>query len=130
MGSGTATCTGVLNLTLTQADTVLTGQYAVPDGSGCDDSGTGLSGSYTYGFVTQCAITFVVRASGDVRLSPATAPNSLVLIGRPSAERVDGVASFAIHFTSAVGASSVFHSRAPSFSCTPQRWRARCLTSA
>lgn len=102
VASDTFNCSGQLDLTLTQTDTVLSGTYAAlpPSYAYCGLT-TGPSQpsvrGWNWGFLAPYTVNGVARASGDFRLAvavtPSDDPHSLVLVGRGTAGGWAGTAS-------------------------------------
>ena len=96
--SATATCHGVLDLTLTQTDSLLSGPYAVPPiGFGCQVRADS-SGLFQYGFPGTHTFSGVVSATGDLRLGTGIYPDSIALAGRASGDVWGGTASYNVRF--------------------------------
>ena len=95
-------CSGVLDLTLTQADTVLTGTYTPPSVNYlCQPTEffqPPLNG-WNWGFLPPYTVTGMTSASGGFRLAvavhPTVNPDSLVFVGRVASASGDGSASSA-----------------------------------
>ena len=96
--SARSTCQGVLDLTLTQTDSLVSGPYAVPPiGFGCQVSAS-VPGSFAFGLLVPYTFTGVLSATGDLRLGSGIYPDSIALVGRASGDLWRGTASSNVLF--------------------------------
>ncbi len=96
--SATSTCLGVLELTLTQTDSLLSGPYTFSQGGlGCQDRAS-IPGLFEYGFPDPQTFSGVVSATGDLRLGTGIYPDSIALVGRASGDLWGGTASDNVRF--------------------------------
>jgi hypothetical protein len=95
MGTAWAQCSGVLGLTLTQTDSTVTGNYALPaspDEFSCRVSANGAM----WGFLGLREVAGTASASGGRLAGQLTLeffPDTLVFVGAGNAERLSGVVS-------------------------------------
>jgi hypothetical protein len=104
VAADTFTCSGVLDLTLTQRDTVLSGTYLAPTSVSCMPTNF-FAGGWLWSFDSPYTVAGIERASGDFRLAAAVYPDSLVFVGRGTADSVDGTASSTLRFINSSSAS-------------------------
>jgi hypothetical protein len=95
-----ARCSGVLHLTLNQADTVLSGTYASPPDFLCD-----MLAGPPIGFPRSPAVSGVANAAGCLRLMVPMYPDPLAMVGCSDGERVSGQATWSLSFQDSSGAT-------------------------
>jgi hypothetical protein len=108
VASDTFTCSGQLDLSLTQTDTVLSGTFAAlattypnnPTYCRLMSASSDTIDGWDWGFLAPYAVAGVARASGEFRLGvmviPSDNPQSLALIGHVTAGSGAGSASSAL----------------------------------
>ena len=95
--SATATCEGVVDLTLTQSDSLLSGPYVAPPPLLCRPRAS-TAGWFLNGFPAPFEFNGVISATGDLRLGTGTYPDSLGLVGRARGDVWGGTSTYNIRF--------------------------------
>ncbi len=115
VASDTLACSGVLDLALAQADTIVSGTYADSSSSPfpCQPAGGSLQPPYNgwnWALLAPYTVAGVVHANRDFRLAmavhPTLNPDSLVFAGRVTTGQATGAASSVLVVLSSSGASA------------------------